>query len=216
MARHSFRRGLIPGLGLLLLSLSACAPGSSSRASISSRPVVDGWVPPAEVSHPPFRAETFHSNWLETRGGSYVYMEVLGDYRRAGSFIRPLISEAQQQGLRIAPNASPFCLFYDDPGSGKPVAELRARVGIELEQPQAAVTPLFVDALPGGTAVHACVSGPYPGASRAYPLLFQYMGKLNWERNGPIQEIYHVSPGSGVPDRSLICEILIPVRPAAR
>ena len=178
--------------------------------------MVDGWVPPAEVSHPPFRAETFHSNWLETRGGSYVYMEVLGDYRRAGSFIRPLISEAQQQGLRIAPNASPFCLFYDDPGSGKPVAELRARVGIELEQPQAAVTPLFVDALPGGTAVHACVSGPYPGASRAYPLLFQYMGKLNWERNGPIQEIYHVSPGSGVPDRSLICEILIPVRPAAR
>ncbi len=216
MARQSLRRGLVPGLGLILLSLSACTPGASSQASISSRPVVDGWIPPTEVSHPPFREETFRPNWLETRGGSYVYMEVLGDYRRTGSYIRPLIAEAQQQGLRIAPNASPFCLFYDDPGSGKPVQELRARVGIELERPQESRQPLFVDSLPGGTAVHACVSGPYPGAQRAYPLLFRYMGRMNWERNGPIQEIYHVSPGPDVPEGRLICEILIPVRSAPR
>ena len=216
MARphHQLRRGLGFGLGLLLLSLS-CAP-ASTKASVSARPMVEGWAPPVEVSHPPFRAETFHANWLNTRGTVYVYMEVLGDYRKAGSAIRVLLNEANQQGVRIAPNSSPFCLYFDDPGGGKPVSQLRARVGIEIEQIQAVQAPLGVDSLPAQTVVHACVSGPYPGASRAYPLLFRYMADRNWTMNGPIQEIYHVFPDPKTPADELVCEILVPVRTAGR
>ena len=215
MARHFPPHGLLPGLGLLLLTVTAWSPGGA-KASVSTRPLVEGWAPPVEVSHPPFRAEAFHANWLNTRGAAYVYMEVLGDYRNTGSAIRVLLSEAGQQGLRLVPNSSPFCLFYDDPGGGKPVSELRARVGIEIEQIQAVQAPLGVDSLPAQTVVHACVSGPYPGASRAYPLLFQYMGSKGWTMNGPIQEIYHVFPGPETPASELICEILVPVRTAGR
>ncbi|MDA8593166.1 GyrI-like domain-containing protein [Planctomycetota bacterium] len=215
MARSLSSYGLPAGLGLLLLSLSACSP-AGTQSSVSTRPLVAGWTPPVEVSHPPFRAETFHANWLNTRGAAYVYMEVLGDYRNTGSAIRVLLSEANQQGLRIVPNSSPFCLFYDDPGGGKPASDLRARVGIEIEQIQAVQAPLGVDSLPAQTVVHACVSGPYPGASRAYPLLFQYMGSKGWAMNGPIQEIYHVFPGPDTPASELVCEILVPVRTAGR
>lgn len=215
MARSLLQPGLLTGLGLLLLWLPSCSP-SSTKATVSSRPLVEGWAPPVEVSHPPFRAETFHANWLNTRGAVYVYTEVLGDYRNAGSAIRMLLSEANQQGLRISPNSSPFCLFYDDPGGGKPVSQLRARVGIEIEQVQAVQAPLAVDSLPAQTVVHACVSGPYPGASRAYPLLLQYMSSKNWSMNGPIQEIYHVFPGPDTPASELVCEILVPVRTVSR
>ena len=216
MARLLPITALTAALTLTTLSAPGCGPATSGSARVRQDPMAASWVPPVAVSHPPFRQETFHANWLDTRGTTYVYMDVLGDYRRTGSYIRLLLNEVNQQGLRIAPNSSPFCLFYDDPGSGRPVDELRARVGIELEQVQSAKAPLGVDALPPQTVAHACVSGPYPGSSRAYPALFSYMSSMNWTRSGPIQEIYHIAPTVEVDPGDLVCEILIPVQRAGR
>ena len=198
----------------LAASLPILAPGCASTAGAvrpSSSTYVADWAPPVEVSHPPFTSG-FHANWLQTVGIAYAYIEVTGDYSRTGAHIPMLLDEVRRQGLEVAPTTSPFALFFDDPGRTE-VQELRSRVCIELLGQQTVREPLALATLPGGTAAHACVSGPYPDAARAYPLLFEYMRRMNWVRRGPIQEIYHVAPETVAGDYSrLICEIVVPVR----
>jgi len=213
MARSRPLPALLGGLAPTLLLVAGCAPSTSASQGVQPSAMGDAWQPPVQVSHPPFD-QGFHANWLETLGIAYAYIEVTGDYRRTGSSIPMLLDEVRRQGLRVSPTSSPFCLFYDDPGK-TPIDQLRSRVCVEISRQEAVRAPLGVDNLQGRTAVHACVSGPYSEATRAYPLLFKYMRSMNWERYGPVREIYHVAPDAVDGDyRQLVCEVVIPVRRA--
>lgn len=198
-------RSTLPILGLLAL---ACVAPDTRASRTPAGGVV--YVPDLPISHPPF--DEVQASWKQRMDVPYVYFEHFGSYASTGALIPGLRRELAAQGLEA--DGPPFGLFYDDPAR-TPVDELRSRACIPIRGPRAVHAPLGYEVLRSTTVAYAFVSGLYPEAPRAYPAIFEYMRGKNWERAGPVREIYLVPPGARPDPEALICEIQIPARPRA-
>jgi len=173
----------------------------------TGQPAVTGvYAPGVPTSHPPYK--TFQASWKTRADSHYVYFEHIGSYVETAALIPSLVRELNAQGL--AADGPPFALYFDDPAK-TPLAQLQSRVCMPISGSRSPKAPLRYDLLPQVNVAYAAVSGPYPDAPRAYPHLFEYMDRFNWEADGPIREIYVVAPGSVRDPRDLLCEIQIPV-----
>ena len=209
---------------VLALPLAGCI-GSGSNDSASTR--VDGpgdstakattkaaAVPTIAFDLPLTRApyEPVHANWKQRLDQPYVYVDYVGDYRLAGDRIVDVFTALRSAG--IAQAGPPFILYYDDPAR-VPIDGLRARVAIPTQglvaRPPAGMA---ADVLPSTTVVYAFVAGPYPEVPRSYPGLFAYLKSMNWVLNGPVREIYHVSPADVDHWDALVCEVQLPATQA--
>ena len=169
----------------------------------------DSFVPDLPVAAPPYRE--VHASWKQRLDVPYVYMEHRGSYAGTGALIPTLHRELLAQGLE--PDGPPFALFYDDPGAVA-AGELRSRACIPVRGARAVRAPLGYEVLGSTTVGYAFVSGPSPDAPRAYPGIFEYLGRMGWRQNGPVREVYLVPPGLGSDNAELVCEIQIPAGPA--
>ena len=183
------------------LVLGSCAGPARSPQTSSSVSV----TPDLPVSHPPF--DQAYVSWKQRLDQPYVYVEHLGSYTETGALLPMLFSELERQGLDAA--GPPFGLYYDDPGR-VPVAELRSRMCVPVSSARDPGKPLAYDVLPSTTVVYAFASGPYPELARAYPALYGYMSRMGWVENGPLREVYLVSPASVQNYEELLAEIQIP------
>lgn len=195
----------LPVLGFLILLASSCVAPVTRGSAAPANGVI--YVPDLPVSHPPFT--DVQASWKQRMDVPYVYMEHFGSYTTTGSLIPALQRELVSQGF--VADGPPFALFYDDPAR-TPVAELRSRACIPIRGPRAVRAPLAYEVLRSTTVAYAFVSGFYPEVPRAYPGVFAYLRQMNWERAGPIREIYLVPPGQRPDPEALICEIQIPAR----
>lgn len=203
-------RPTLPTVGLLSLLCANCVVAPETRGS---RAPAGGliYVPDLPVSHPPFdTVDAVQASWKQRMDVPYVFIEHFGSYASTGALIPTLKRELEAQGLEA--DGPPFGLFYDDPAR-TPVAELRSRACIPIRGPRAVLAPLEYEVLRSTTVAYAFVSGLYPEVPRAYPGVFAYMERMDWERAGPIREIYLVPPGERPEPEALVCEIQIPARP---
>ena len=187
----------------LVVAAGCTSPSSSPRPG--QQPVI---VPDLPVSHPPF--EQVQASWKQRMDVAYVYLEHTGSYTGTGALIPMVHRELKAQGLE--PDGPPFALFYDDPAR-TPVEELRSRACIPIRGQATVRAPLQYEVLRTTTVAYAYASGRYDELARAYPAIFGYMSGMNWERAGPIREVYLVAPGADPDPRTLVSEIQIPARP---
>lgn len=186
--------------GLALALASGCRV-----VDAASLPAEPGVVVDMPVAQPPY--QNVEPNWKQRMDQPYVYLELIGDYRETGRAFAGLARAMRDQGMR--PSGAPFALFYDDPGT-VPIAQLRSRACIPVDSPARPRAPLAADLLPSRTVVYAYAGGRYTDLPRAYPGLYAYMAKMNWNEAGPVREIYMVPP-EGTQESDLIAEIQIPV-----
>ncbi len=204
------RRWPCAALSALFAGLAPSCVAPPTRGALdpqTGQPRVTGvYAPGVPTSHPPYK--TFHASWKTRADSHYVYFEHVGSYVETAALIPSLVRELNAQGL--AADGPPFALYFDDPAK-TPLAQLQSRVCMPISGSRSPKAPLRYDLLPQVNVAYAVVSGPYPDAPRAYPHLFEYMDRFNWEADGPIREIYVVAPGSVRDPRDLLCEIQIPV-----
>jgi len=205
----------------LVLLVAGCGTLPSSSNSKGSRPVsgpmpyefraadarpdIPTYVPGLPVSNPPF--DTVHASWKQRLDEPYVYLDHVGSYTITGSLIPLLHKELTDQGLKAT--GPPFALYFDDPGSVA-TPTLRSRACVPVAGPRSPRAPLMYGVLPSTTVVYAVVSGPYPEVPRAYPGLYAYMKKMNWVEDGPIREIYLISPSAVESWDELMTEVQLP------
>jgi effector-binding domain-containing protein len=216
MIRSMAHRSLVPSAGALLLCaglLSGCI--QTQRAGTSGSVSAGGsdlrawtYVPDLPISEPPYKQ--VHASWKQRLDVPYVYLDQIGSYARTGALIPVLHREMLAQGLEA--DGPPFALFFDDPAR-VPITELRSRACIPLRGARAVKSPLGYQVMRSTTVGYAFASGPYPQVPRAYPGIFAYLRKMNWEQNGPIREVYLVPPGANPDPSQLVCEIQIPAAP---
>ena len=186
---------------LLLPLLAACA---STPDGPHPLPWSDVSMPDVPVSQAPF--DVVHVNWKQRLAEPYIYLDHVGDYRRAGARISELLEEATAQGAPL--RGAPFVLFFDDPGS-TPVDQLRARICVGLGGAFSSMPPLRLDDLPARNVAYAAVGGAYSDVPRSYPAIFAYMAERGWTPGTPIREVYLVSPAAAPADE-LVTEVQIP------
>lgn len=193
----------------VLVAASACSstPTRASQAAVDDAALPRGvYAPGVPVSNPPYA--TFHASWKTRADAHYVYLEHYGSYTETGALIPSLLREVEAQGLED--DGPPFALFYDDPAV-TPVAQLRSRACVPIAGARSPRSPLRYEVLPLCNVAFAAVSGNYAEVPRAYPHLFAYMERFNWEVDGPIREVYIVTPTRGLSPQELLCEVQIPV-----
>ena len=174
-----------------------------------ARPTIPAYVPELTVTNPPY--DNVHASWKQRLDQPYVYLEHSGSYTNTGSLIPLLHKELMDQGLEAS--GPPFALYFDDPGR-TPVEGLRSRACVPVAGVRSPRAPLQYDVLPSTTVVYAVVSGPYPEVPRAYPGMYKYMKKMNWVEDGPIREIYLISPSAVESWDELMTEIQLPATSA--
>ena len=145
-------------------------------------------------------------NWKERIAQPYVFLKHKGDYRNTGDVIRRLLVH----GRSLKVSGPPFALFFDDPAT-VPVSELTAWVCLPvLSEPETMPEGMGYQVLPRAMVVYAEVPGSYQETGRSYGALFKYMKNLNWERSGPLREIYLVNPRGVMDPNDLLAEIQLP------
>jgi len=191
-------------IGSILTGLAGCR----SEAAAAAGPEASRWsyVPDLPVSAPPF--ERMEVSYKERLDQPYVFVEVRGSYTDTGRNLPEL--DRRMRAAGVVASGPPFGLFYDDPGR-TPLAELRSRACLPVDGAPPAAAGLAYDVLAPATVVYAVVSGPYPGVPRAYPGLLAYAERMGWVENGPVREIYLVSPDAVASYAELLCEIQVPV-----
>jgi len=192
---------------LLLTFAAATLAACQSTSSQADQPTT--WsssvsLPDVPLSVAPF--DVVHVKWKERRREPYLFLDHVGDYRSAGARIAELFAEASSQQAPMS--GAPFILFYDDP-SVTPVAELKSRICIAIDDEFSALSPLYVDELPAQMVVYAAIAGPFPEVPRSYAGLFEYMAERSWVPRAPIRETYLVSPADHLPSE-LVTEVQIP------
>jgi AraC family transcriptional regulator len=180
-------------------------PTNARPSTPAYAPELPAYVPELPVTNPPY--DNVHASWKQRLDQPYVYLKHSGSYTDTGSLIPLLHKELFDQGLEAS--GPPFALYFDDPGR-VPLEGLRSRACVPVAGMRSPKAPLMYDVLPSTTVVYAVVSGPYPEVPRAYPGMYEYMKKMNWVEDGPIREIYLISPSSVENWDELMTEVQLP------
>ena len=182
---------------LVVLTLAGCqgVPVRSAAPVLTDLP----------ISYEPFTR--VHVEWKERLPQSYVYREVVGDYRRTRGQLDGFRREAYRFGLSLA--GPGFCLFYDDPGETHR-DQLRARICLPVHSGEDLPGPWAFDVLPRQTVVYAAVAGTHGKVPLSYSALFKYIAEHNWVPNGPIRELYLADPAVDSRIKSALTEVQIP------
>ena len=191
-------------LAVLCAALAACQSHAVTAQPPSSTSS-SRYVPDLPVTRAPY--SDVHAGFKERIAQPYAFVECRGSYRDTGRALPGLFDALRRAGVAAA--GPPFALFFDDPRSA-PAEVLRSRACVPIES-TSAVRDIATDLLPQATVAYALVAGPYPDAGLAHAGLRAYVSRMGWIVNGPIREVYLVSPASVQSYGDLVCEVQMPV-----